>query len=126
MANVYKDLSFSFKKHPLTGDLVTKTDDQAIKQSVKNLVKTRAYSRGFNVDIHSGIDDLLFENFTPILEHSIKREVENVLNNFEPRISIISVDVFSDNQNSLVITMKYKILNNDTLEQLEFVLEQIT
>lgn len=120
----YKDLSFSFKKHPLTGDLLTKTDAQAIRQSIKNLISTRAYSRGFNVDIHCGIDDLLFENFTPILQHELKREIENVLTVFENRINLKNIEIYN-NDYELVVTIMYSILNNDNLEKIDFILEQV-
>lgn len=121
---VYTDISFSFDKHPLTGDLIIKKDEQAVKQSINNLVKTRAYQRGFNTDIHTGVNDLLFENMTPIIKHELKREIKSVIENFEPRVTLMSVEVF-DKSHELYVTVKYKILNGSTIEKLNFVLEEI-
>ena len=116
----YKDIDFNFKRHPLTNDLVIKTDANAIKQSLENLINTNYYERGFNVGISSNIRSLLFENYTELLSSQLKDNMEMLIANFEPRIEIISIDI-DDNQidsNLLIINISYYYLNKMNPESL--------
>ena len=68
---------------------------------------------------------MLFENMDEITSLTIRDEIENSINKFEPRVNLKSVRVFPDfdgNQYDVVIT--YEIIGADILEQqLEFVLQ---
>ena len=39
----YKDLDLNFMAHPITGDVTTKSDSEAVKRAVKNIVLTNYY-----------------------------------------------------------------------------------
>ena len=59
--STFKDLSITFKKHPVTDDLVTVKDKSAVAQSIKGLLLTRRGERPFQPDLGSGLQNLLFE-----------------------------------------------------------------
>lgn len=121
----FSDLDFNFSPHPVTGDLVQKFDENAVKQSVKNLLQIRHYEKPFHSDIGSPLRELLFENITPLTEAMAKRAIIDIISNFEPRVSIINVDVIaSEENNSLYINLVFKIVNTERPITLDFVLER--
>lgn len=121
----FSDLDFNFSPHPVTGDLVQKFDENAVKQSVKNLLQIRHYEKPFHSDIGSPLRELLFENITPLTEAMAKRAIIDIISNFEPRVSIINVEVIaSDENNSLYINLVFKIVNTERPITLDFALER--
>tara|TARA_Y100000022_G_scaffold190056_1_gene189882 strand:+ start:111 stop:512 length:402 start_codon:yes stop_codon:yes gene_type:complete len=96
----YKDLSFTFKINPLKKDLAVLKDENAIKRSLLNLFSYRKGEKFFNPSFGSGIPDLLFEPFDFVTGGSIKTEVENLINLYEPRVSLIEVAIDLDESNN--------------------------
>jgi phage baseplate assembly protein W len=90
----YKDLNVTFKKHPVTDDLIVSKDSAAIKQAISNLLLTGTGERFFQPELGSKIPRLLFEPFDFASSALIKDEINRVLVNYEPRIKIDRIDVF--------------------------------
>lgn len=121
----FSDLDLNFTPHPVTGDLVQRFDEQAIKQAVKNLLQIRHYEKPFHSEIGSPLRELLFENITPLTEAMAKRTIIDVISNFEPRVNLIDVTVIaSDENNSLYISVVFKIVNTERPITLDFILER--
>lgn len=117
----YKDLNFSFKIHPLRKDLVLLKDDNAIKRAILNLFSYRKGEKFFDADFGSGVPDLLFEPFDFVTAGSIKSEIESLLEENEPRVSLIEIAIDLDENNyEYEISIEYLIpetnqVNNVTL-----------
>lgn len=108
----YSDLDFAFTK-ATNGDVSVKYDDNAVKQSVKNLILTINYERPFHPEIGCQVNNLLFENFTPVTEVIVRQTIYDVLNKFEPRITILNIDVTQqDDLNSLGVELTFKYKND--------------
>ena len=88
---IYKDLDLNFGRNTVTNDVNKLTDVEAVKRSVRNLINTNHYERPFHPEIGSGVRDLLFEPITPLTAINLKRKVEEVLLNFEPRINLVQI-----------------------------------
>ena len=120
----FKDLSMSFKYNPLSGDLIALKNENAIARAVRNIVSTTPGEKLFNPDFGSSVSEILFENVDDITAVSIQDEIRNCLNNYEPRVDLVNVDVnpnFDENQFDVKIT--YKIVGIDIPpSQLEFAL----
>ena len=120
----FKDLSMSFKFNPLSGDLITLKNENAIARAVRNIVLTTPGEKLFDPDFGSSVSEILFENVDDITAVSIQDEIRNCLNNYEPRVDLVNVDVnpnFDENQFDVKIT--YKIVGIDIPpSQLEFAL----
>lgn len=115
----YIDLDLGFTVHPVTKDLFTLKDSEAINNSVKNLILGQHYERKFHPEIGSVVTSLLFENATPITAINIENSIKNVLGNFEPRIRIKEVIIsVSPDENGYQAKIEYYILN--TLELITF------
>ena len=120
----FKDLSMSFKFNPLSGDLITLKNENAIARAVRNIVSTTPGEKFFDPDFGSSISEILFENVDDITAVSIEDEIKSCLNNYEPRVELINVNVdanFDANQFDVVIS--YRIVGVDIpASQLEFAL----
>lgn len=121
----FTDLDLNFTAHPVTKDIVLRYDENAIKTSLKNLILTSNYERPFHSEIGSPIKRLLFEPITPMLSVVIKRAIVDVVNNFEPRVQLLDVNVqVSDDNNSIIINIEFKIVNTERPLTLDLVLER--
>ena len=120
----FKDLSMSFKYNPLSGDLIALKNENAIARAVRNIVLTTPGEKLFDPDFGSSVGEILFENVDDITAVSIQDEIRNCLNNYEPRVDLVNVDVnpnFDENQFDVKIT--YRIVGIDIPpSQLEFAL----
>ena len=108
----YKDLDLDFTRHPITNDVVKIEDVNAVKRSVRNLVNTQFYERPFHPELGCGVRDLLFENFTPMTGIFIRRKIEEVLVNYEPRANISSIAVNEQqDRNGINVEVNFYVLN---------------
>ena len=121
----FKDLSMSFQANPLNNDLISITNETAIARSVRNLIFTLPGERFFNQNLGSRVSKVLFENMDEISASVIKDEIENTINNYEPRVDLISVDVSPNyDNNEFNVTINYYIIGIDVLpQQLSFALQ---
>ena len=120
----FKDVSMSFKFNPLSGDLISLKNENAIARAVRNIVLTTPGEKLFDPDFGSSVSEILFENVDEITAVSIQDEIRNCLNNYEPRVDLVDVNVdpnFDENQFDVKIT--YRIVGIDIPpSQLEFAL----
>jgi phage baseplate assembly protein W len=121
----FKDISASFQVNPLTYDIIVLKNENAIARSVRNLVLTEKGERFINNLLGSGVNRLLFESIDDITASSIKDEISNTIQNYEPRVDLIGVDV-SPNYDNLEfnVTIRYTIVGIDAQpQQLSFALQ---
>ena len=110
-ARAFKDINLSFKRHPVTNDVVTIRDEDAIKRSVRNIIFTILGEKPFEPEFGSIINEALFELNTDLNEIRISDEIKNSLENYEPRIAGISVSVsIYPDSNELNCTVQYDII----------------
>jgi len=108
----YKDLDLDFTRNVVTNDVVKIEDVNAVKRSVKNLIQTNHYERPFHPELGCGIRELLFENFTPLTGIFIKRKVEEVITNYEPRARLSQVAVNEQpDRNGIQVTVYFYVMN---------------
>ena len=121
----FKDVSLSFQINPLSFDLVSIKNETAIARAVRNLVFTRRGERFFNASLGSRVTGLLFDSLDPITGSNIQTEIEEVINNYEPRVELVSVKVEPDyDGNQFEVTITYDIVGVDVpAQQLEFALQ---
>ena len=119
-SRVYKDLNLNFTANPITGDVATVTDVNAVKRSVRNLLLTNHYDRPFHPEIGSNVTALLFENFGPITGNQLSRTIEEMISNFEPRARVESVECFPISKTNTYDVRIYFYVENMPAELVEF------
>jgi len=121
----FKDISLSFVRNPVTGDVLAITNEDAIKKSVINLVRTRTGERFYNRLLGTKVNNSMFELQTPELASSLQVEIDNLLKNYEPRIARSSVLVtYPNDSNDLNVRISYDIVGLPTPRQsIDFILQ---
>ncbi len=110
-SRAFKDINLSFKRHPVTNDLVAIRNEDAIKRSVKNIIFTILGEKPFSPNFGSFISESLFELTTNYDTIALEDEIQNILYRFEPRIDNISVTVsIVPDSNEMNATVQYDIV----------------
>jgi|TARA_B110000483_G_scaffold129874_1_gene155581 phage baseplate assembly protein W len=124
---VYKDVSLSFTRHPITGDIAKLTDADAVKRSVRNLINTDFYERPFHPEIGSNIRKTLFEPVDVSTAEDLSTYIEECIVNFEPRVELKSVQVNATNDmNGYNVIIEFYLVNSqDGLETIEIGMERL-
>ena len=108
----FKDLNLDFARNTVTNDVVKIEDVEAIKRSVRNLVNTNFYERPFHPELGCGARQLLFEPFTPVTSIFLRRKVEEVITNYEPRARLDQVIVTeSPDRNAIDVRVVFYCMN---------------
>jgi phage baseplate assembly protein W len=125
ISRTFKDISFSFSRNPITNDILILQNEDAIKKSVINLVRTQIGERFFNSLIGTSLEKTLFELNNEEVASYIDEEISNLLNNFEPRIRVREVIAEPDyDSNDLNIKIQYDIVGLPLPRQnIEFLLQ---
>ena len=111
-ARVYSDLDLFFGKKSSDRDVSVVTDVQAVKRSIRNLVLLNTYEKPFHPEISSGVRDMLFELMSPVTAVVLARQIENVIENFEPRARLTNVRTIPNyDRNSYAVTIDFYIVN---------------
>ncbi len=117
-SKAFKDINLSFKRHPVTSDVVTISNEDAIKRSVKNIIFTILGEKPFNPLFGSTINNSLFELDTQFDSVRMQEEINSILLNYEPRISNIIVTVtIPPDEHTVNCTVQYDITGIPTPTQ---------
>ena len=110
---VYSDFHKDLTLNPVSGDIARRINEDAIKESIKNLILTDRGERLFQPLVGSDIRKMLFENITPEVVLLIKEMVTDTLETYEPRCSLVGVDVLSSiDGNEISIIIVYNTINS--------------
>jgi len=122
----FSDLDLNFKLHPVKKDINIHLNELAITNSIKNLVLTNHYERPFQPEVGSNIRRLLFDNLDAITAANIERELEETINNFEPRAKVHKVTaIAAPDQNGYKLKLEFFVLNNASPITINFFLERV-
>ena len=110
-SRTFKDINLSFKRHPVTNDVITVSDEDAIKRSVKNIIFTILGEKPFEPNFGSVISRSLFDLNTNLNEIRISDEIKQSLLNYEPRIDnvVVTASIYPDS-NELNCIVQYDIV----------------
>lgn len=124
----FSDFTNNFNKTPYGNQLARVINVDSINQSLRNLIKTNLGERLFQPFIGSDIYASLFENNTSDYMDLIEMFITNTINNNEPRVKLISVDVGQTNgfnENEVEINIQYYIINNPDPVTLTVILKRV-
>lgn len=109
----YSDFLADFSINPHTKDAVKVTNEQAVINSIKNILRTNNFERPYNAYFGANIYRYLFEPFSPFTEIELKNEISFAIENFEPRAEIIDIIVNGrPDENAIDITLTISIINS--------------
>ena len=123
---VYRDLGLSFIPHPVTKNINVLKNEEAIKRAIRNLILTNRGEQFFD-DLYGGdVTALLFENYGPIAELSMKRNIKEAIKAYEPRATVKGEELISEiDNNAIKINIVFSINNSPVPSQLTFTVERV-
>lgn len=121
----YSDFLMNFDKNPVTGNLARATDEDAVKEAIRNLVLTNKGERFYNFDIGSKLKAALFEPADITLADLIRTTISQTITYHEPRVHLIDVQVFDDpDNNAYKVNIFFNIINIPDVIQLDLLLKR--
>ena len=125
ISRAFKDISLSFTPHPVTNDLPVLKNESAIKRSVRNIVQTIPTEKFFNSIFGSDVYASLFEFVDFGTAATIQSQIEISLDNFEPRIDNVKVEVNPQpDDNTFEVNVIYDIVGQEfPVQEYSFLLE---
>jgi len=125
-SKIYKDLNLGFEQNTATKDIQKIKDVEAVKRSVRNLINTNHYEKPFHPEIGSNLRAMLFELMSPQMNHLISKQIENLINNYEPRCNL--VQVFTQpriDRNGYSVQISFRVQNHPDEVIVESFLERL-
>lgn len=121
----FKDISLSFIKHPVTNDIVALKNEDAIKKSVVNLVRTQIGERFFEPLLGTSLEGSMFELATEEIGIELESEIRVLIENYEPRIRVSRIKAeASPDTYELNVNIVYDIVGLAIPRQnIEFILQ---
>jgi phage baseplate assembly protein W len=110
----FKDISLSLDVHPITKDLLTIKDSDAIKKSIRNLIQTIPGEKFFNSSFGSELRVSLFDFIDFGTASVLQQQIEIAVSNYEPRVENVSVEVNpKPNDNAFEISVYFDIIGQE-------------
>ena len=120
----FSDLDLTFTAHPVTGDIVTKKDANAIRQSIKNILLTNHYERPFKPNFGADLRGMIFEANDPIIGQRIKERIVEEIKILEPRVGRATIKVIQ-NDNTVDVSVAYTISGSSSVQEVEFTVSRV-
>ena len=125
-SKIYKDLNLDFQQNTATKDIQKITDVESVKRSVRNLLSTNHYEKPFHPEIGSNLRAMLFELMTPQMNHVISKQIENLINNYEPRCNLVQVHTQPMfDRNGYSVQISFRVQNHPDEVIVESFLERL-
>lgn len=124
--NKFRDISLSFNSNPKTGDLSTVSDENSVNQALRNLIFTNFYDVPFSPKIGSNVRSRLFDLIDSTTSDSIKSDIKDVIENYEPRVEIVEVIAKADDtHNAINVSLRYRLRTSTETITVSYFLERI-
>ena len=122
----FSDIDVDFMPNPITSDILKKTNENAIAQSIGNLLQTSHYERLFNPELGCNLKRYLFEPIDNITTNNIIEEITKTIVNYETRVQLLDVTANPDyDKNGYDVSIKFIIRNDPQPITITFYLERV-
>lgn len=109
---LYSDFMTQFAVHPIKKDLVLLTDIDSVNRSLKNILQTNFYERPYDPLYGANLRHYMFENYDQNIETEMKIDIQNAIDNHEPRVNVIEIYVTGNpDTHEINISIEYQIVN---------------
>lgn len=124
--SIYSDFHKDLTVNPISEDLAVKNDEEAVKEAIKNIILMDKGEKLFQPTFGGNIRAMLFELNSPATLKLIQEQIKSTINNYEPRVELIDVEVYSlIDDNKVAIKIIYALRNREEPLEVEFILERV-
>jgi phage baseplate assembly protein W len=122
----FSDFGANLEQIPGRRDLSRKVNEQAVKESVKNLLMTDRGERLFQPDIGCDIRGSLFENIDANTILIIKENIKSTIRTYEPRAEVKDVRVNANtDRNEVSVEIVFSVINSNRDSSLSINLSRV-
>ena len=122
----FADIADDLLKHPVTGDVVRSTNEEAIARSIRHLLLTDRGEWPFRPDLGSDIRKSLFQPFGPFLVEDLTRTVGECIKRYEPRASVVRIDIYdAEAQGGVGVNVLFQTINDPNTYKLNVILTRV-
>ncbi len=123
---LYSDFLINFDKHPLTNKLARVTNEDSVKQGLRNLILTQYGERFFNSNFGSDVTKSLFDNFDQFAADNIKQAIKTTVTQKAPRVQLLDISVSEQvDVNTFSVTIIFATINNPEPQTLDLILRRV-
>lgn len=123
---LFSDFGIDLQVHPGKRDLVRVTNENAVKRSIINLLLTDYHERLYQPYIGANLKHLLFEPADEEVLAQIRHQILTCIGKFEPRAEVLQLSLnLTPDENAVNVSMIFKVVNNSTPTQLNFILNRV-
>ena len=125
--DLFSDFNHSFLPHPNTGQISRKTNVASVKMALRNLLLTNKYERLRDPEFGGNIRRWLFENLEPVnVTREIKRHIEEMIRNNEPRVRVIEITVTANEERAEInVNIEFAVTTAETNQNLDITLYRV-
>lgn len=109
---LYSDFHKDLTVNPISGDVALKTNEEAVKESIKNLILTDRGERLFQPYVGGNVRAMLFENNTPATIKLLQEQIKDTIKIYEKRATVVDVEVTSTLDENVVRILIYFYINS--------------
>ena len=121
---IYKDLSLTLAKHPGSGDILKKTNVDAVKESMRTIIFGKPFDIPFTPNSGGNLRGLLFEMLTPSTLAAAKRNILLSLSEFEPRAVIEDLYIGESSEHGINVGVLFHVQGTVASQTLNFTLKR--
>ena len=123
---IYSDFMTNFNAHPNTGMLLKRTNVEAVKRSIRNLLSTDKGERFFAPDFGGNIKKYLFEPADSVTKENLKVSISETLKKYEPRAIVDEIRIsLSNDEQTYNIDIIFRVINNPDPALLQIKLDRV-
>jgi phage baseplate assembly protein W len=124
---IYSDFVSDLLQHPISGDIAKVTNEESVKQSIKNLLMINYGEKLFNPIIGSNVFKSLFEPLDGFTLNTIHDSISDTIRNYEPRADLLNVKVsiLENDENAAAVTIIFQVINTGVLTSLNLILRRV-
>lgn len=124
--DLYSDFNHVFLPHPQTGQISRKTNVDAVKLAIRNLVLTNKYERLRNPNFGGNVSRYLFENVEPMLIIELQDHVKWLIENYEPRAQTIEVKAtLSEDELTITMNILFNVITSPARQSIDLTLYRV-
>jgi phage baseplate assembly protein W len=121
----FSDIDLNFDMNPITKDINTLKNEEAVKRSIRNIVLTNFGEKKFQPFFGGDVISQLFESITPFTAFEMEKAISKSIINNEPRVESLAVKANTNNDtNSVNVTVRFTLKNSQQPVILSFTLER--
>lgn len=112
MPEFYSDFTINMDRNPVTNILQKVVNEQAVKNSIRQLILTNIGERPCQPYLGSKIQSLLFDIVDQVTTDLLITTITETIQNHEPRCTLEKVDVIpNEDQEEYRVTIEFSLIN---------------